>query len=69
MQGEPADEIAAALTRANIPFVFLSGYGRASLPQAFAKAALLAKPFGPEQLIAAVSDLLRSREGVIPLRD
>jgi CheY-like chemotaxis protein len=69
LQGKPADEIAAALTRANIPFAFMSGYGRASLPQAFAKAALLAKPFAPEELISVVSNLVASRPGTIPLRD
>jgi CheY-like chemotaxis protein len=41
----PVDEIAAALTRRNIPFVFVTGYGREGLPGAFKHIAVLNKPF------------------------
>lgn len=48
--GAPVDDIAAELTRRNIPFAFVSGYGRSSLPVSFASAEALMKPFSPEQL-------------------
>jgi hypothetical protein len=53
-RGLARDEIAAALTRHNIPFVFVTGYGREALPHAFREATVLSKPFGrPEMLEAA----------------
>ena len=58
LRGHPVDEIAAALAARNIPFLFVTGYGPGSLPKAFAKTAMLAKPFSQEQLIAAVASLV-----------
>jgi two-component sensor histidine kinase/CheY-like chemotaxis protein len=49
--GEPVDEIAAALTRAKVPFLFISGYGRESLPRAYGHAPLVGKPFASQTLI------------------
>ncbi len=49
--GEPVDDIAAALTRAKVPFLFISGYGRESLPRAYALAPLVGKPFASKTLI------------------
>jgi CheY-like chemotaxis protein len=57
LRGQPVDEIAGALAARNIPFLFVTGYGRESLPQAFAKTAVLSKPFSQERLIAAVTSL------------
>ncbi len=45
LRGERADDIAAALARHNVPFLFVTGYGRESLPEAFAEWPRLAKPF------------------------
>jgi PAS domain S-box-containing protein len=49
--GEPVDDIAAALTRAKVPFLFISGYGRESLPRAYALAPLVGKPFASKTLV------------------
>jgi len=68
LKGRPVDEIAAALTRRNIPFLFVSGYGRAGLPQAFAKAPVLSKPFTVVQLLDAVHAVTPPQGMVIPLR-
>jgi CheY-like chemotaxis protein len=35
LHGKPVDNIAAALTRRRVPFVFVTGYGPASLPLSF----------------------------------
>jgi len=50
LNGRRVDDIAPALTRRNIPFAFVTGCGRESLPKAFATVALLAKPFSQTQL-------------------
>jgi CheY-like chemotaxis protein len=47
------------IMRRKIPFPFVTGYGRESLPEAFAQAPMLGKPFSPEQLIEALLQLLR----------
>jgi hypothetical protein len=67
--GEPVDKIAAALTRHNVPFLFVTGYGSASLPPAFGKAALLAKPFSHQQLVEAAARLIDQRGNVVRLRE
>jgi len=41
-----------------VPFLFLSGYGRESLPQAFRHTSLLSKPFSQRQLVDACARLL-----------
>jgi CheY-like chemotaxis protein len=45
LRGRPAGDVAAALTRRNIPFVFVTGYGRESLPESFGQTSILTKPF------------------------
>jgi PAS domain S-box-containing protein len=68
LAGRPVDEIAAALTQKNCPFAFVTGYGREALPRGFRDAVMLGKPFGQEQLLAAVEVLLYQGTGVVPLR-
>lgn len=55
--GEPVDEVAAALTRARVPFLFISGYGRESLPRSYSHAPLIGKPFNGHSLIDALCRL------------
>lgn len=56
--GRPVDEIAAALTRHRVPFVFITGYGRESLPSGYDCVTLLTKPFSEDVLIAAAAKLV-----------
>ncbi|HEV7310329.1 response regulator [Ensifer sp.] len=58
LRGQPVGEIAAALTQKQIPFVFVTGYGREALPAGFTGSTMLAKPFNPEQLLAAATLLV-----------
>jgi len=67
--GRPVDEVAAALTRRNTPFLFVSGYGPENLPHAFRKAAVLSKPFTPKLLVEAAARLVGQRSDVVRLRD
>jgi CheY-like chemotaxis protein len=58
LHGEPAGEIAAALTRRNIPFVFVTGYGRQASPESFGQSPMLTKPFTQEQLLQTAARLV-----------
>jgi PAS domain S-box-containing protein len=69
LHGRPVDEIAAALTRRKVPFLFVTGYGSKSLPQAFSHAAVLSKPFSQQQLIEAAARLVEQRSDVVRLRE
>jgi two-component sensor histidine kinase len=68
LHGKPVDEIAAALARRNVPFVFVTGYDAQSLPRAYAKTAILAKPFSPEQLLEVAIRLIEPPQGVVRLK-
>jgi PAS domain S-box-containing protein len=61
--GRPVDEIAAALTRQNVPFAFVTGYGRDALPPAFRDAVTVEKPFAQHQLVAALERILATSGG------
>jgi PAS domain S-box-containing protein len=62
LSGERVDELAALLTRRNIPFAFITGYGREGLPEGFREGLLLTKPFSQEQLRAMLELLLYQRQ-------
>jgi len=68
LAGHPVDELAAALTRKNIPFAFVTGYGRSALPAGFRDALVLGKPFSDDQLRAVLERLLHPAAGVVQLR-
>jgi len=68
LAGQPVDEIASTLIKRNIPFAFVSGYGRESLPEGFREAVLLRKPFTQDELVAAVELLLYQPPSVVQLR-
>jgi two-component sensor histidine kinase/PAS domain-containing protein len=65
LYGSPVDDIAAALTRNDTPFVFVTGYDRDSLPRAFQSAAVLQKPFTSQQLIDSAAKLARSPQDIV----
>jgi PAS domain S-box-containing protein len=56
--GQRIDELAVALSRNRVPFAFLTGYGRETLPPQFQDAMLIPKPFLPERLLAGLATLL-----------
>lgn len=58
LDGLPVDSIAAALVGANVPFAFVTGYGRPSLPASFEDALLLSKPFHAKELIDTATKLV-----------
>ena len=68
LHGRSVENIAAALTRHKIPFVFVTGYGRAGLPAGFGQAPVLAKPVSDEQLLEAVTTLAPNSRKVVHLK-
>jgi PAS domain S-box-containing protein len=68
LKGQPVDELARMLTARNIPFAFLTGYGREALPRGFQDAVVLKKPFRADDLLAALELLTHRAPGVIELR-
>jgi PAS domain S-box-containing protein len=68
LAGHRVDELAAALTRRNVPFAFVTGYGREALPAAFRGGIVLDKPFTQEQLLVTVGRLFNRDAGVVQLR-
>jgi len=66
--GHQVDELAATLTRRNIPFAFVTGYGRDTLPQGFREAVMVRKPFSADELISVVETLVSRSADVVPLR-
>jgi CheY-like chemotaxis protein len=65
LHGRSVNEIAAALTRHNIPFIFVTGYGQEGLPEAFRRVPILAKPVSEQQLLDAVKKLVPQGRKVI----
>lgn len=57
LSGEPIDAVAQALSERRIPFAYVTGYGRESLPPAH-PAPIVPKPFDAEQLLTAARRLL-----------
>jgi hypothetical protein len=68
LTGHSADGLAAALTQKQVPFAFVTGYGREALPRAFRDALMLGKPHTRDQLLDLLQQLLDPRPGVITLR-
>jgi len=63
LAGRRVDEVAAALTKNNVPFAFVTGYGREALPIAFREAVTVEKPFSEHQLVAALARVLAVSSG------
>jgi hypothetical protein len=58
LQGQTVEELATVLSRRNIPFAFVTGYGREMLPPAFQHMPLVAKPYAHPQLREVLDILL-----------
>ncbi|HEY7665898.1 MAG TPA: response regulator [Xanthobacteraceae bacterium] len=68
LHGRSSQEIAAALTRRGIPFIFVTGYAREGLPASFRHAPVLVKPVSDSQLIEAVKRLVPNNAVVVRLK-
>lgn len=54
IHGGRVDDVAAILAGRAVPFIFVTGYGRANLPLLFQDAVVVAKPFKDEDLLREV---------------
>lgn len=57
LHGEAVSDVAQALSRSGIPFVFVTGYGPESLPAGFGSVRVLLKPFASRGLVEAAESL------------
>ncbi len=64
LRGKDVFPVAESLSEQGIPFAFLSGYGRAGLPENFRTRPVAAKPFPIGELAAALSAALATRPSV-----
>jgi PAS domain S-box-containing protein len=68
LHGYPVDEIASALTRRGVPFVFVTGHGPEGLPETFRGVAILGKPCSRQQVLDAATQLIARKRDVVRLR-
>jgi CheY-like chemotaxis protein len=54
IEGGRIDDVAAILTQKQVPFVFVTAYGRHNLPPAHSGVTIVEKPFTDEDLIREV---------------
>lgn len=62
LQGEGIDAIVETLLAKRIPFLILTGYGRAALPRSALGAPVMMKPFSPPALTAALVEVCGSSD-------
>ena len=60
LAGEPAYLVAERLAAMQVPFLFATGYGRASIPAHWAPRPVIQKPFTVDMLAAALKQVLRA---------
>ena len=58
LDGEEIFPVADMLTERGLPFVFVTGYGEGSLPEAYRGRPALQKPFQPDRLKVTLAGLL-----------
>lgn len=68
LHGRSVHDVAGALTRRGVPFVFVTGYGRNGVPEAFRHVEILNKPCSREQIINAAASLTMPTSKVVRLR-
>ncbi len=70
LNGQPVGEIAAVLTRRDIPFAFVTGSSRRRLPEPYRAAPMISKPFDLDELVEAVRCLgLARSSSALPMRE
>ena len=57
--GDRIDPVADVLSRRNVPFVFVTGYGAGVLPEAYAGRPRLCKPFKMNELLGVLASLVK----------
>lgn len=58
LRGQRVDDLAAMLSRRNIPYAFVTGYHRDTLPAPFRHVTIVAKPYTHDHLKETLKNLL-----------
>ena len=58
LAGQWSYPVAEALSRRNVPFVFVTGYGANAMPAEFADRPRVHKPFKMNELLAVLSSMV-----------
>lgn len=58
LSGRSAEPVASALALRGIPFIFVTGYGRESLPSQYQNVTMMTKPVDDRLLIRAIQRLI-----------
>jgi len=59
LAGERIDPVARALSRRNVPFVFVTGYGPGGLPREFTQRPRVCKPFRMDDLLGTLTSAVK----------
>ena len=65
LQGSSVESVAETLTSHELPFLFVTGYGREHLPDGFRHIAVIGKPFDRTQLVATVAGMLEPAPALV----
>jgi CheY-like chemotaxis protein len=63
LAGQFVYPVAEILDQRKVPFVFMTGYGRGGLPQEYVDRPIIGKPFKNDELISALSQLIKPLVG------
>lgn len=63
LRGQDVFDVAAILEGRAIPFLFVTGYPRTHLPQAYRAVPIVAKPFSEAEVLAGIAGLRRAAGG------
>jgi len=66
LNGRPCFPVCAILSARRIPFMFLTGYPGAAVPIEYRGAALVTKPFEPNEMKEVLAHMLGLPEGLRP---
>jgi DNA-binding response OmpR family regulator len=62
LRGKSSFELAEALSRRNVPFIYSTGYPKSTVPESLKGTAHLEKPFRVEELLNAVEAILHRQD-------
>jgi DNA-binding response OmpR family regulator len=63
LRGRDVFDLAAMLEARGVPFIFVTGYRQAHLPEQYRSRPIVSKPFSESELLAKITATLRRGEG------
>ena len=62
LAGERINPVADALSKRDVPFIFVTGYGANALPREYAERPYIGKPFRMAELLRVLSSILKCND-------